>query len=255
MSIFPSKPKSTKIGSKWFAKPKKSGSYQLVVENHPNSTISEAYRILQTNLNFKNIDRNFKCIALTSSVPGEGKSTNAANLAYTLAQSGKQVILVDADLRRPTIHKIFGLNMLEGLTSSIIENTDPLSLCKEVKDSGLKVLTSGPIPPNSSELLASNRMKAILQRLGEVSDYVIIDCPPVLGFNDTLALSSNVDGFLLVVGSSMVPKPALKNAKEQLDRVGSVLIGAIVNSLDLKESHGYGYYYYYYNSYYNRASN
>jgi capsular exopolysaccharide synthesis family protein len=220
------------------------GMRELVTELDPHSTTSEAYRILASNLNFKNIDQQYRFIAVTSSLPGEGKSTTAANLAITLAQGGKRVILVDADLRKPTQHKKFGLSFMEGLTNVLVEGIDPISLCKQFKELSLFVLTAGAMPPNSSELLGSKRMKLTLERLGEEADFVIVDCPPVLGLNDTLAITSRVDGFLLVVGSGKVPKKALVDAKEELEKVGAKLIGAVVNGLGERDSGSYYYGYY-----------
>lgn len=219
-------------------------SQQLVTELDPRSPISEAYRILQTNLTFMNFDGNIKFLAVTSSMPGEGKSTTAANLAVTLAQAGKQVILVDADLRKPTQHKIFGLVGFAGLTNAIVDGNDPYMLCVEHKIERLRILPAGPIPPNASELLGSKRFKQILERLGEEADFVILDCPPTLGLTDTLVLSKSVDGYLLVVGSGKVDKNALASAKEQLERVGAKVIGAVLNGIDVKEGQGSYYYYY-----------
>ncbi len=224
-------------------KPRYSGLSQLVTEIDPHSGASEAYRILKTNLNFINIDDKLKYIAMTSSVAAEGKSTTTANLAITLAQGGKKVILVDADLRKPTQHKIFGLNVFEGLTNSLVEGTDPLSLCREFNGPGFKILTSGPLPPNPSELLGSARMKSVLERLGSAADTIIIDCPPILGLNDTLAVAPNVDGYLLVIGVGRVTKEELNKAKAQLDRIGANLVGAIVNGFNSKENNDYYNYY------------
>lgn len=219
-------------------------SAQLITELDPRSPISEAYRILQTNLTFMNFDGNIKFLAITSSMPGEGKSTTAANLALTLAQAGKQVILVDTDLRKPTQHKIFGLVGFAGLTNAIVDGNDPYLLCIEHKTSNLKVLPAGPIPPNAPELLASRRMKQILERLGEEADFVILDCPPALGLTDTLVLSKTVDGILLVVGSGKVERDMLASAKEQFERVGARIIGTVLNGIDVKENRGAYYYYY-----------
>lgn len=221
----------------------KNGIVQLVTLLEPRSTVSEAYRILKTNLTFKNVEGQLKYIAVTSSLPGEGKTTTAANLAITLAQGGKKVFLVDADLRKPTLHKIFGLGSFGGLTNLLIDDKDPLELAKSFENYSLKVLTAGPLPPNSSELLASRRMKTVLEQIGKVADFVIIDCPPTLGLNDVLVLAPVVDGYLMVVGSGKVPRNALRQAKEQLEKVGANLIGAIVNNVDLRHTHGSYYYY------------
>jgi capsular exopolysaccharide synthesis family protein len=218
--------------------------FQLITEFDPHSTVSEAYRILTTNLNFVNIDAKYKYIAVTSSLPAEGKSTTAANLAVALAQADKKVVIIDADLRRPSLHKKFGLKNFEGLTNVLVEGLDPLSACKTVRTPGLSILTTGPLPPSSSELLASNKMKIVLERLGVGVDFVIIDCPPILGLNDTLALAPSVDGFLFVVGSGKTPKHAMVQAKEQLEKIGANIIGAIVNGTNTLDSKGTYYYYY-----------
>lgn len=218
---------------------------QLVTDLDPRSIVSEAYRILKTNLTFKNIERKLKNIAITSATPGEGKSTTAANLANSMAQSGKNVILVDADLRKPTSHKIFGFSVFEGLTNSLVEGTDPLSLCKTYQAHGPRILTAGTLPPNPSELLGSRRMKAVLDRLGEDADFVIIDCPPILGLNDSLALAPSVDGFLLVIGSGKVPKNTIMMAKQTLEKVEANILGAVLNGFDVRDGGSYHSYYSY----------
>ncbi len=223
------------------------GPHQLITITAPESTVSEAYRILKTNLIFKNVEKGLKFIAVTSSLPSEGKSTTAANLAITLAHSNKRVILVDADLRRPSLHKIFGLSGA-GLTNVLVGGGDCLETCSNFENFSLKILTSGPLPPNSSELLASSKMKFVLQELSGFADFVILDCPPVLGFNDALALAPLIDGYLLVVGSGKVPRNAFMQTKEQLAKVGAKIIGAIVNNLDLRDTQGS----YYYDSDYSR---
>ena len=214
---------------------------KLVTEMGPRSGASEAFRILTSNLKFTNLEGSFKCIGVTSAIPAEGKSTIAANLALTLALEGKRVVLVDADLRRPSLHKLFGIRPPLGLTTALVDGTEPHGLCHNFNDMPLKILTAGISPPNSSELLGSNRMKLVLKSLAEKADFVILDCPPTLGLNDTLALSGAVDGFLLVVARGGASRTAIKQTKAQLDRIGAKLIGAVFNRMELNNQ---GYYYY-----------
>jgi capsular exopolysaccharide synthesis family protein len=221
----------------------KNASGKLISELDPYSIATEAFKILNTNLKFMNVDHKFKCIAVTSALPGEGKSTTAANLAITLAQGGCKVVLIDGDLRKPSLHKKLGLKNFEGLTNALVEGKDPVDMLTTFREFKLSVLTTGPLPPNSSELLASSRMKNVLERLNSIADYVIVDCTPVLGLNDTLAIAPNVDGFLLVVGMGKSPKQAVLQAKEQLEKVGANLIGAIANGLDSINSKDMYYYY------------
>jgi capsular exopolysaccharide synthesis family protein len=219
----------------------------IITHNSPKSPISEAYRVLRTNLQFTGLDSPLQVVVVTSSGPSEGKSTTVANLAVTFAQSGSKVIIVDGDLRKPRIHKIFGITNRFGTTNAIVE---PLALedyTHKTPIDGLSILTSGPIPPNPSELLGSNKMKGLLSSLKELYDIILIDSPPVGMVTDAQVLSTLADGTIIVAASGQVTVDALTRARDLLQNVNAKILGVIVNKLE-KDSNGY-YYDYYYRSY------
>lgn len=219
-------------------------SGMVVTYHHPTAPASEAFRVLRTNLQFKGLDSPLRSILITSASPGEGKSTTSANLAVAIAQTGARVCLIDADLRRPTLAKLFGLNNWTGLTTAILA-TDELDDC--IVDSGvpgLSVITSGPIPPNPAELLGSSRMTAILSKLETAYDILIIDSPPVLAVTDAAVLSPKVSGVLLTVRSGAVSRVQVQRAKTALEAVGARLLGVVLGAVDWEGKNGYYYYYY-----------
>ncbi len=208
---------------------------------------SEAYRTLRTNIQFSSVDKPVRTIAVTSSGPGEGKSTTASNLAVVMAQTGQRVILVDTDLRRPVIHKTFGVPNNVGITTALLAGADT-ELGTYVQPTGvenLSVLTSGPIPPNPSELLGSHRMAHVIGQLSSMADLVLFDTPPVLVVTDAQVLSRQVDGVLLVADAGRTREHALAQAVGELKKTGANLLGIALNRLDSR-SPGYYYYYYYY---------
>ncbi|MFO7682816.1 MAG: polysaccharide biosynthesis tyrosine autokinase [Chloroflexota bacterium] len=221
----------------------------LITQQAPRDPISEAYRVVRTNLSFSAVDEGLTSLLVSSASPGEGKSTTAANMAVVMAQTGKQVILVDADLRRPVQHKIFSLPNNLGLTAAILDNQTPVAQhLQETAVSNLRVLTSGPIPPNPAELLNSHRMQDVLRALKDASDIIILDTPPVLTVADASILGPQVNGAFLVIDTGETRRAAFANAAERLSRTGTHLFGAVLNKVKLDRS-GYGYYYYYYSSY------
>ena len=223
----------------------------LISRTAPRDPISEAYRVIRTNLSFSAIDQGLSSLLVTSSSPGEGKSTTAANLAIVLAQTGKRVILVDADLRRPTQHKIFEKPNNQGLTTAVLDTSTSVSFhVQETAIPHLSLMTSGPIPPNPAELLNSQRMAQVLQELQEIADVVLFDTPPVLTVADASILGALVSGCLLVVDTGKTRRGAFVGAVERLERTGATLFGVVLNRLIL-ERRGYGsyYYYHYYTSY------
>ena len=227
----------------------------LITQRSPRDPISEAYRVIRTNLSFSAVDAELKSFLVSSASPGEGKSTTAANLAVIMAQTGKKIILIDADLRRPVQHKIFNLSNNMGLTTSILDNQTPVTThLQETSVAGLSILTSGPIPPNPAELLNSHRMKDVLAELENIVDLVIFDTPPVLTVADASIIGPMVNGALLVVEMGSTRRDTFANAGERMARTGTHIFGAILNKVKLDRS-GYGYYYYYYSSYeYNAKS-
>jgi capsular exopolysaccharide synthesis family protein len=209
----------------------------LITVSTPRSPISEAYRTLRTNLEFSSLDRPVKTMVVTSSGPEEGKSTTLANLAVTLAQAEKKVILVDCDLRRPSQHQIFGLKNGVGLTTMVVDDeamtTPPL---QETQVPGLRLLPSGPLPPNPSELLGSRRMEEIIDILSQRADIVLFDAPPIIAVTDAAVLSSKVDGVLLVISAGGTKRDHAQKAKALLEKVNAHLVGAVLNNVKIDTS-------------------
>lgn len=213
----------------------------FIVEKDPKSIASESYRTLRTNLQYSSFDENYKVIVVTSSEPGEGKSTTAGNLALSIAQGDKKVALIDCDLRKPSLHKKFGLSNTAGL-SDVIVGKENISIVGHRYNNNLTVLTSGKIPPNPSEMLGSKSMKALIEALKKVFDYVILDTPPVQAVTDAQILSTRADGTLLVIRAEKTKKDSVINSVNLLKKVNANIIGTILNGVDAKS----GSYYYYY---------
>jgi capsular exopolysaccharide synthesis family protein len=218
------------------------GELAVVASSH--SIASEAFRVLRTNLRFAGVDRPLKTVLITSPSPSEGKSLTAANLGAALAQAGERVILVDTDLHRPRLHRLFGLRNNRGVTSALLEEHPDLDgLLQETTVPGLQVLTSGPLPPNASELLGSARMRELLVALGSQADILLLDSPPATALADAAVLATQTDGVLLILDSGVTRREAARRAMEALRRVNARVVGAILNRLPTS---GGGYYYYYY---------
>jgi capsular exopolysaccharide synthesis family protein len=217
--------------------------HQLIVHEQPKSPIAEAYRTLRTNIQYAKVDGELKVLLFTSAGPGEGKSTVAANTAVALAQTGNRVILVDCDLRKPVQHHVFRLNK-KGLTNCLVGESPALELLQDTEVANLRVLTSGPIPPNPAELLGSSRMGQALESLKEATDYLIIDSPPTIAVTDACVLSRRADGVILVLDADSVRPEMAQKAKELLDNAQAPILGAILNRAEIEEEHSYYYYYY-----------
>ena len=213
----------------------------FIVEKEPKSIAAESYRTLRTNIQYSSFDKEYKVIVITSSEPGEGKSTTAGNLALCMAQGDKKVILVDCDLRRPSIHKKFKVSNLAGLSDVIIGKSD-LSKVMHRYNKNLVLLTSGKIPPNPSEMLSSKSMENLLEKLRENFDYVILDTPPVQEVTDSQILSTKADGTILVVRAERTKKESVNNAINLLKKVNANIIGTVLNGTDLSRNK-YQYYY------------
>lgn len=218
---------------------------RLVVHDDPKAVSSEAFRTLRTNLQFASPDAKLETILITSSVPAEGKSTVCSNLAVSIVQTGKDVILVDCDLRKPTVHKTFGLNNAVGLTSVLTGQVAVEDALQKTHCEGLSVLTAGPLPPNPTELLQSNVMQEVLKKLKLMGDQVLLDAPPVLPVADSMILSTYVDGVVLVIASRQVPREIALRAKELLQNTNARLLGVVLNQVRYS-SDGEQYYYNYY---------
>jgi capsular exopolysaccharide synthesis family protein len=216
----------------------------LIVENNPKSPVSEAYRTLRTSIQFSSVDKKMQSILITSSSPGEGKSTVAANLALAMAEGGKKTILIDCDMRKPTIHKKFRISDINGLSNLLLQDLSVEQSASKYTEN-LYVLPSGVIPPNPSEILSSLKMKSFLEGLKNSFDYIIIDSPPIITVTDALILSTMVDGCLMVVAPGEEDRAEAQKAKELLLNVNANILGAVLNKIDLKSKKGYGYYYYY----------
>ena len=212
------------------------GQPDVVALTHPRSPAAEAYRTLRTNIQFASIAHSLRRLLLTSAGPDEGKSTAAANLAVTMAQMGARVILADCDLRRPSQHEIFNLDNTAGLTSLFLASpsndgaTGSLPL-QTTSVANLRLLTSGPLPPNPAELLAMPRMDEILARLAEQADVVLFDSPPIALVTDAAVLSAKADGVLLVVGTGKVKRDLARKAKAQLEAVNANVLGLVVTNV------------------------
>lgn len=216
---------------------------QLIAKINPNSPISEQYRTIRTNLQFASVDKELGSILVTSAAPSEGKSLTVANLAVVYAQQGKKILLIDADLRKPTVHYTFRLDNLTGLSTVLVGEEEFTEVIQDSDVENLSVLTSGPIPPNPSELLGSKRMEQFLEDASQFYDFIIIDSPPVLAVADAQILANVVDGSLLVVRSGQTEYEAAEKAKEALERTTSKLLGAVLNDREKKGSNSYYYYY------------
>ena len=219
---------------------------ELIVHQDPKSPISEAYRGIRTNLQFANVDQSFKTILVTSATAGEGKTTTLCNLAATLADAGHKVAIVDCDLRKPRIHKFFGISNQSGVTD-ILMNNDAYGLyTHESYHKNIFIITSGKIPTNPSELLNSEAMKRFVMRLKEAFDYIIIDTPPVVPVTDALIMSTYIDKVVLVCASGQLEIDMAKKAKESLEKVNASILGVVLNKIPVNAKK-YHYYYYYKN--------
>jgi capsular exopolysaccharide synthesis family protein len=206
----------------------------------PMSNISEQFRTIRTNILYSSVENQTQSIIVTSAGPSEGKSTTSANLAIAFAQSGMKTVLVDADLRRPTVHRSFFMENTKGLSSLL--SIRRMSLGEVIQPSdvrNLDLITSGPISPNPSELLASSRMRKVLHILKQEYDFIIFDVPPVGTVTDAQLIASQVDGALLVVREDQTEKSGLERAVKLLDQVDANIIGSIYTGEITEQNYGY----------------
>jgi len=225
---------------------------RLVTHYRPKSPISESYRTLRTNIQFSKTDEPIKTILVTSSAPKEGKSTTVANLAITLAQMGLQTLLIDTDLRRPVVHKLFNVDRRTGITNVLIGNTSLDDAIQETNVDHLNIISCGTLPPNPSELLGSQRMREILPDLKSRYHTILFDSPPVIAVTDAAVLAPLMDGVLLVVNSGGTQREALIRASELLSHVHANVLGVLLNNIQIRNVYGSYYYYYYYHYYYGK---
>jgi tyrosine-protein kinase Etk/Wzc len=221
----------------------------LVTHFEPKSPISEAYRTFRTNLQFARFDAPLRTILVTSSGPGEGKSTTVANLAITMAQMGTNTLLVDTDLRRPVLHSVFGLQRAFGLTNYLAGKAPLSEIIQPTPIENLNLITCGILPPNPSELLGSKKMRVLIDELKERFEMVLFDSPPVIAVTDAAVLSTLLDGVVLVASSGTTSGAALERAISLLENVNGKVIGGVLNKIKVENVYGSYHYYYYYHYY------
>jgi len=230
------------------------GNPELLLNVNGRSALAESYRQLRTSVLLSTAGRAPKTLLITSSLPGEGKTTTAVNTAITLAQTGASVVIIDADMRRPRLRSIFDLPEREGLSSILSSETKPEDMLKAIhrdEATGLNVLSSGPIPPNPAELLGSEQMRKLIAVLSASFTHIVIDSPPVSSFTDGVLIASIVDGVLLVVHGGKSSRGVVRRSRQLLTDVGAKIFGVVLNNVSAR-SHDYYYYYqrYYHQSYY-----
>lgn len=223
----------------------KKSTSTLITLADPSSLISEQFKTLRTNIQFAMVDKKMKSLVITSAVPNVGKSTISSNLAVTFALQGLKVLLVDTDLRRPTVHKVFSMPNLTGLTNLL--TAPEASIHDYIAQShaeGLFILSSGPVPPNPAELLGSKRMRQIQEELENAFDLVIFDTPPLLGFTDGQVMAANTDGTIFVAHHSVSKKENMLKVNEIFKMVNANVLGVVYNQVPVNENTASYYYYY-----------
>ena len=212
----------------------------FVMEKAPKSIDAEAYRSLRSNIEYSSFDDEYRAIVVTSSVPGEGKSTTSGNLALSLAQSGNKVLLVDCDMRKPSIHKKFKISNISG-TAELLLRKESFEDVVNCYNENLTIITAGKIPPNPSEMLASRAMTAFIKEMKKEFKYIILDTPPLQAVTDAQVLSTKADGVLLVVRAGSTKKDAVLNSVDLIKKVQGKVIGTVLNGVENKKN---SYYYY-----------
>ncbi|WHY76646.1 CpsD/CapB family tyrosine-protein kinase [Neobacillus sp. WH10] len=207
---------------------------KLISYHNLKSPITEQYRLIRNNLHFASVDKEIKTIAITSPEPSDGKSTTSANLAIVLAQQGKQVLLVDGDLRKPSIHYTFNVSNIDGLTTVLTKDIALVEAISKTHIPNLDILSSGSIPPNPSELLNSKSMEIIMDELKILYDYIIFDTPPILLVTESQIMASKCNGVILVIASGKTKKEKAMKAKELLEQANSQILGVVVNGVKAK---------------------
>lgn len=230
----------------FFANP---GKLSLLSDTAKNSPLLESYRMLRNNIAFAAVDQPIRSLMLTSSQPNEGKSTSCVNLAVAMAMDGKRVVLIDCDLRRPSQHKLFNLSNQIGFTNVVAGTTALEAALQETVIPGLRVLTSGPIPPNPPELLNSQASQACLEQIMQQVDFMVVDTPPALAISDSQVIATKVDAVLLVIAGREAHKHAVRRTMDLLENTGTRVLGSILNKLTI-EFGEYGEYGHYSSSYY-----
>jgi capsular exopolysaccharide synthesis family protein len=224
---------------------------ELLISADPRSSLAEAYRQLRTSILLSTAGHAPKSLLVTSSLPAEGKTTTATNTAISLAQTGAKVLLIDADMRRPRLHSVFGIGNGEGLStllSSEVNKDEIIDIIKRDETTKLFLLPSGPVPPNPAELIGSEQMSNLLRTLQENFTHLVVDSPPIASFTDGVLIASMVDGVILVVHSGKSSRQVVKRSKQLLNDIGARIFGVVLNNVNLRAEDNY----YYYQSYYHR---
>ncbi|MCM3756311.1 CpsD/CapB family tyrosine-protein kinase [Sporosarcina aquimarina] len=216
---------------------------KLITVENPKSIVSEQYRTVRTNIHFSTTDDDLRSILFTSSSPSEGKSTSAANIAIVFAQEGRRVLLIDADMRKPTMHHTFHINNGRGLSSLLTRQATMQEVIIDSEIENLFLMPCGPIPPNPAELIGSRTMKVLIEQLNNDFDLIVFDAPPLLSVADAQILSNECDGTILVVNTGSTEKEAALKAKETLQSANARILGVLMNNYTLAKDH---YYYQYY---------
>ncbi|ARJ39626.1 capsular biosynthesis protein [Sporosarcina ureae] len=216
---------------------------KLVTQSNSKSSVSEQFRTLRTNINFSMPDQELKTILFTSAAQGEGKSTISANTAIVFAQAGKKVLLIDADMRKPTTHYTFNRMNATGLSNLLTRNWEIKDVIQKTDIEGLDLITSGPIPPNPAELLGSKTMDHVLEQLTGMYDLLLFDAPPVLNVTDAQILSHRCDGTIIVLHARKTEKDSVVKAKEALLSSQANIIGTVLNNFERQKDHYYNQYY------------
>lgn len=217
----------------------------LITVTQPKSPIAEQYRTIRTNIEFMAVDQEIQVILVTSATQGEGKSTTSSNLAVAYAQQGKKVLVVDTDMRRPTVHYTFRVANGLGLSSLLTRQTELDKAILPTKVDNLSILTAGPIPPNPAELLSSKAMGRLITQLRDQYDVIILDAPPLLQVADSRITSKLTDGVVMVVGCTTSDRQRVIKAKEQLELAEAKILGVVLNRRELTDDSAYQYYYSY----------
>jgi len=218
---------------------------KLITVTQPKSPVAEQYRTIRTNIEFMAVDREIQAILVTSATQGEGKSTTSSNLAVAYAQQGKNVLIIDTDMRRPTVHYTFRVANGLGLSSLLTRQAEKEKAILPTKVDNLSILTAGPIPPNPAELLSSRAMEHLVAQLREEFDVIIFDAPPLLQVADSRITSKLTDGVVLVVGCTTSDRQRVLKAKEQLELAEAKILGVVLNRRELTDDSAYQYYYSY----------
>ena len=217
---------------------------RLITVSDSKSIIAEQFRTIRTNIKFSVPDTELKTILVTSSTPGEGKSTNAANLGIVFAQEGKKVLIVDADMRKPTLHHTFGIFNTVGLSTILSKQTEFHGAIQETQIEGLFVLPSGPLPPNPAELLSSKTFDAVIEEMKNNYDIIIFDAPPLLSVSDAQIMAHRCDGTLLIIHSAVAEKEDVLKAQSILATSQANILGVVLNNYKIPKNRKYYYQYY-----------